>query len=180
MSFKWLVVQAVVIALVAIIFFYIKQKIKEKPVGEEKSEGDDFLYREKFNLLNEKEQVLFNRLTEALPNLLVLTQVSMSQILFTGGQRNEVARKSVDFLICWKDTSIVAAIEFNGATHKDPKRIKSDEVKQKVLKSAGIPLITYLSEQFPEIPQIRKDIAPLLIEREKLKAQRIRNHSPKS
>ncbi len=134
-------------------------------------------YRDKFWLLNKSEQVLYWRLIEAVPKLVVLTQVSMSQLFHLSRQAGylqlgEVGRKSVDFLLCRQDFSIVLAIELNGPTHQRERQKKSDETKRRTLTEAGIPLITIYPDSIPEIPAIRKMIAPYIVDRMHYEAER--------
>ena len=93
-------------------------------------------YMDKFQLLNKGEQELYKRLKEAAPALIVFSQVSMSQIFHITPDRkrmqlNEIGRKSVDFLLCREDTSILLAIELNGAHHEEERQKFSDDQKRK-------------------------------------------------
>lgn len=116
-------------------------------------------FRDKFQLMNKTEMVLFNRLLEAVPECLVFSQVSMSQMFHIQGDTHEgkrqlevIGKKSVDFLICRKtDSSIVAAIELNGPTHDTPWQQKADQVKRDALNSAGIPLIVFYPDDLPSV-----------------------------
>ena len=61
-------------------------------------------YKDKSQLLNKSEQLLFSRLREAAPKLQIFSQVSMSQLFDIAGKKGflqvgEIGRKSVDFLI---------------------------------------------------------------------------------
>lgn len=78
----------------------------------------------KRNVLTERERVLYQRLVEALPNHIVLAQVQRLQRLnFKRGQRtnaifNRISQLSLDFVALNPDTSMVAAIELDDATHE--------------------------------------------------------------
>lgn len=98
-------------------------------------------------------------------------------------QIGEVGRKSIDFLICRADdTSIVAAIELNGPMHEKEKQKVSDAKKQAALEEAGIPLIVIKPDEVPEVTELRKLLAPHIVERRKYEAERDkrlqRNPSP--
>ena len=149
----FIMVSALAFLLVAT---FIANKMKRKR---------QFNYTQKPELLNKTEQVLLARLGEAMPNLLIFAQVSMSQLFQFRNSfvPNEVARKSVDFLICRKDTSIICAIEMNGPTHKNEARMRSDATKKAAMDSAGIPLIIYTPDNMPNAERIKNDIAPLMI-----------------
>ena len=129
-------------------------------------------YLDKFQLLNKSELELFNRLKEATPALNVFVQVSMSQVFFmfpnrkdTFSKLGEIGRKSIDFLLCREDTSIVAAIELNGPKHEAPRQAESDAKKRAALEEAGIPLMIYTPDNLPDVQTIRQTLAPLIVER---------------
>lgn len=121
----------------------------------------------KRQLLTERERVLFGRLREALPNHIVLAQVQLLQILeFRSRQRdwgifNRISRLSIDFLVLNADTSIVAAIELDDATHARQDRRQADARKSHALKSAGIRLIRWQARSLPDLPSIKADITPV-------------------
>jgi hypothetical protein len=134
---------------------------------------------DKFQLMNKSEQILFNRLKEAAPALHVFSQVSMSQLFhITSKKRNsfiqlgEIGRKSVDFLLCREDTSILVAIELNGPTHEREDQRKRDEKKQAALEEAGIPLAIFTPNEIPEVAELRKILAPYIMERRNYEAER--------
>ena len=112
-------------------------------------------------LLNDREQVVFNRLTEAFPDWIVLAQVALSQIVIVksgkenGPYRNKIYKKVIDFVLCRPDTSIVAAFELDGISHDNPARSKSDVDKEKALTGAGIKLIRINTKALPNGDQLR-------------------------
>jgi len=129
-------------------------------------------YQDKFQLLNKYEQLLLNRLKEATPAYHVFSQVSMSQLFHiknfrTGGflQIGEIGRKSIDFLLCREDTSIVLAIELNGPTHEREDQRTRDEKKRAALEEAGIPLLVLVPDAIPETDELRKIIASHVVSR---------------
>lgn len=135
-------------------------------------------YQDKFQLMNKSEKLLFDRLREAAPALLVFSQVSMSQLFhITNYKKNgflqvgEIGRKSVDFLLCRPDdTSIVLAIELNGPTHEQEEQKIGDAKKQTALEEAGIPLVIFTPNNIPSVDELRKILAPRIIERRKYEA----------
>ncbi|MDR2924446.1 MAG: DUF2726 domain-containing protein [Azoarcus sp.] len=70
---------------------------------------------------------------------------------------NKILMKSVDFLICNKDFSVVSAIELQDKTHDRPDRRRSDKFKRNALKSAEIRLIEYHAANLPTVEEIRND-----------------------
>ena len=110
----------------------------------------------KRQLLTERERALYQRLVESLPNHIVLAQVQLLQVLnFRRGSRtqalkNRISQLSLDFLILNPDTSIVAAIELDDATHERDHRRQADARKSHALKSAGVPLIRWNAKSLPD------------------------------
>jgi len=96
------------------------------------------------------------RLVQTLPKHLVLAQVQLLQVVtFKRGRRtyailNRISQLSLDFLILNPDTSIVAAVELDDATHAREDRRQADARKDHALKSAGVPLIRWNAKNLPE------------------------------
>jgi very-short-patch-repair endonuclease len=137
---------------------------------------------DKFQLLNKSEQLLYSRLCEAAPSFIVFSQVSMSQIFhiqknkkngFT--QINEIGKKSIDFLLCRKDTSMVLAIELNGPMHEKEEQKTSDEKKRATLEQAGIPLIIFKPDEIPSARELTAHLAPYVVERRKNETEKNEN-----
>ena len=65
------------------------------------------------------EQLLYHRLVRALPEHIVLAQVQASRVLgVKKGYRfhewsNRINRLSYDFVVCGKDSTVIAAIELD-------------------------------------------------------------------
>jgi very-short-patch-repair endonuclease len=85
-----------------------------------------------------------------------LAQVQLLQVLnFQRGRRtqailNRFNQLSLDFLILNPDTSIVAAVELDDATHTRADRRHADARKDHALKSAGLPLIRWNAKSLPD------------------------------
>src|SRR3954467_976649 len=75
-------------------------------------------------VLSQPEQVLYHRLTSALPECIVLAQVQLSRILGVKSGfnfhlwNNRINRMSLDFVVCLKDSTVVAAVELDDRTHE--------------------------------------------------------------
>jgi very-short-patch-repair endonuclease len=110
----------------------------------------------KRQLLTERERALYQRLVQTLPHHIVLAQVQLLQIVnFKRGRRsyailNRISQLSLDFLILNPDTSIVAAIELDDATHTREASRQADARKDHALKSAGVPLIRWNAKNLPD------------------------------
>lgn len=115
--------------------------------------------------LSEPEQVLYYRLCQALPGHLVLAQVGLSRFLAVKkghdprAWHNRINRMSIDFLVCNKDASVVAAIELDDATHPRPDRISADEKKERALEAAGVRLMRWNVDAMPDEAAIQAAIA---------------------
>lgn len=112
-------------------------------------------------LLTQPEQVLYHRLVAALPDHMVLAQVQLSRVLgvkkgFNFHEwNNRINRLSLDFVVCRKDASIVAAIELDDKTHERPARIKADARKSQALSAAGVRLLRWRVSAIPDDVAIR-------------------------
>jgi very-short-patch-repair endonuclease len=114
--------------------------------------------------LSQPEQVLYHRLIDALPGCLVLAQVQLSRVLgVKKGFRfnewnNRINRLSLDFLVCLKDSTVVAAIELDDQTHEKGSRKDADARKAKALTAAGIQLLRWNVKALPDEATIRQAI----------------------
>lgn len=121
--------------------------------------------------LTEVEQVLYFRLVQALPQYVVLAQVPMSAFLRVRKGRpyrewmNRISQKSVDYLVCRRDFSIVAAIELDDATHDRPRRRAADAAKNRALAGAGVPLVRWKVTSLPDFDAIRAMLGTVLEDR---------------
>lgn len=82
--------------------------------------------------LSSVEQILYFRLAKALPEHIVLAQVQLSRILGVKkghnyrAWSNRINRMSADFVVCTRDSSILAVIELDDATHAARNRVEAD------------------------------------------------------
>ena len=122
--------------------------------------------------LTKTETIFYQRLVEALPDYVVLAQVQLSRFVDFDKSRmhiNEkykwlqpIAYQSVDFLICHKDFSIVAAIELDDKSHASGSAMNRDEKKSANLAAAKIPLIRWHAERMPLHEEIKQEISKFL------------------
>lgn len=115
--------------------------------------------------LTTPEQVLFHRLSEALPEHIVLAQVQLSRFLKvnrgirqTQAWRNRIDRKSIDYLICDRSFLVIAGVELDDASHHSNRRQVSDEHKNAALKAGGVRLIRWNVSSLPNGRQIRSEL----------------------
>lgn len=115
--------------------------------------------------LTQPEQILYHRLVAAMPECIVLAQVQLSRVLgvkkgFSFNQwNNRINRMSLDFLVCLKDSTVVAAVELDDKTHGKASRVEADEKKNKALADAGVALIRWQVEALPDEVTIRQAFA---------------------
>ncbi len=111
--------------------------------------------------LSQPEQILYFRLIQALPEHIILAQVQLSRMLGVKkgnnyqAWSNRINRMSVDFVVCNKDSSVVAVIELDDSTHQRKDRQAADAKKDKALQSAEIKIVRWQAKAIPDIPSIR-------------------------
>jgi very-short-patch-repair endonuclease len=116
--------------------------------------------------LSEPEQILYFRLIKALPEHIVLAQVQLSRLLGVKKGNNSQAwfnrinRLSADFVVCNKDSSVVAVIELDDASHEREDRQKTDAKKDKALASAGVRMIRWRTKALPDDAAIKQSLLP--------------------
>ena len=116
--------------------------------------------------LSPPEQVLYQRLVKALPEHIVLAQVQVSRILgvkkgFNFHEwNNRINRLSYDFVVCTKDSTVLAAIELDDKSHEAESRAETDQKKEKATSAAGVRLIRWHVKSLPDEPAIQSAFAP--------------------
>lgn len=107
--------------------------------------------------LTEREQAMHNRLTQSLPELAVLAQVSFSALLTARkyAVRNTFDRKVADFVVCDKAFQVLAIVELDDSSHK--KREQQDASRDTLLTDAGYRVLRYAN--VPNIERLKTDFA---------------------
>lgn len=155
---KMFVVALISLAVVAAIFVIFK---KRSWSGSSDTPWPFFVKKP----LTQPEQVLYHRLVSAMPECIVLAQVQLSQVL--GVEKgfnfrewnNRINRMSLDFVVCLKDSTVVAAVELDDKTHEKPSRIEADAKKKKALSAAGVALVRWQVGALPDENAIRLALA---------------------
>lgn len=111
-------------------------------------------------LLTNREQQMFSILSSALPECVVLAQVSFSALVTAEGwqSRNRFNRKVADFVLCSKQMNVIAVIELDDRSHIG--REHQDRERDAMLRQAGYTTIRYHS--IPPTEIVRRDIENLL------------------
>jgi|GEM_PF-6561565 Protein of unknown function (DUF2726). len=127
--------------------------------------NEQWFYKRR-NVMSQSELRFFKLLREALPHKLVLSQVSMYQVLACPPRDKahfwRIGQKCLDIVVCNDDSSVLFVAELDDKTHNDPERQKADATKEKALRDAGVPLIRWHAEMMPTVPEIRETIRKTL------------------
>lgn len=155
---KMLVVALVLLAVVAVVLLMLKRRASSGS-----SDAPWPFYAKK--PLTQPEQVFYHRLVSAMPECIVLAQVQLSRVLgvkkgFNFNEwNNRINRMSVDFVVCLKDSTIVAAVELDDKTHEKASRVEADAKKEKALSAAGVALVRWQVSALPDESAIRQAFA---------------------
>ena len=129
------------------------------PVTERKPSGPEGIKRKPF--WQPSELAMFRRLSEALPEHIILSEVGYQAFLSAGQDRSLEARiktRRVDFLILEQDGGIVAAIELDGGSHDNDEAAAKDHFKNQLFAAAGVRLVRWRAETIPKGPEIRQRV----------------------
>ena len=147
--------QAVIVLLIGLaVLFYILRKKREGSSVEQQ------MYRSK-PLLSANEKEFFNRLSQALPDCHILTQVALGALLQPNVRNNNkeyyrargnFSQKNADYVICNKEMYVLAVVELDDRTHRNDKDAKRDAM----LVQAGYKVIRWDSKNKPTAEQIRE------------------------
>jgi hypothetical protein len=102
--------------------------------------------------LSQPEQVLYHRLVKCLPNHIILAQVQVSRVLGVKKGHNFHEwnnRMSYDFVVCSKDSKVIAVIELDDKTHNAKNRVEADAKKDRATQSAGLKIIRWNVKSMP-------------------------------
>ena len=105
--------------------------------------------------LTQREQSMYFRLVEALPQHLVLPQMPFSAILETRDwpTRSTFDRKVADYVVCSRAFEVIAVIELDDASHRG--REAKDARRQNLLEKAGYRVIRY--QNLPDADEVIRD-----------------------
>lgn len=136
--------------------------------GEQKNDKDHTPIKAR-PILTINELPVFLKLRKALPDHIVLAQVSLSALLSSTGQvtRNRLNRYRADFVVLDKDGHVIAIVELTDTSHQ-PQNGKTNE-RDTMLKEANYRIISYTHT--PDIEQIQRDFSMLKPAKKVVKAQ---------
>lgn len=142
----------IVVAALAWVFL---TKLSKKSVTATREERGNAEQPRRKQLLSEREQAMHHRLSHALPEFLVLAQVSFGALLTAQAYatRNTFDRKTADFVVCNKAFQVLAVIELDDASHKG--KTEKDATRDAMLVNAGYRVLRY--PNIPDIDRVRVD-----------------------
>ena len=117
-------------------------------------------------LLTPNELEFYGRLTAALPDYLILAQVSMGALVdistdvpekYRVRLREMFNRKIVDYVVCSRNMRVIALVELDDRTH-DATR---DQLRDTLTYRAGYPTLRYESKRKPSLETLASDVAKL-------------------
>jgi len=110
--------------------------------------------------LTAREQAMYNRLVQTLPDLVVLPQVSFGALLTarTRAARSTFSRRIADFVVCDRSFKVVAVVELGDKNQKD--KARRDPDRDAMLVEAGYRVLRY--QRVPDIGRVEADFDPSL------------------
>lgn len=151
-----------VVAFFLVVAIVLLIHLKKRGLLEGKGTGPWPFYVKK--PLTQPEQVLYHRLVKALPDHIVLAQVQVSRVLGVkkgadfNSWNNRINRLSYDFVVCSKDSTVLAAIELDDKTHESSRQSATDEKKNKATADAGVRLIRWNVKALPDESAIQAQL----------------------
>lgn len=155
----------VLAAFLALVTFAVVSVIRKRAAEAAANDDEAWPFYAK-RPLSQPEQVLYHRLVAALPDRIVLAQVQLSRVMgvkkgFSArAWMNRINRMSFDFVVCLKDSTVVAAIELDDRSHAAQDRIEADVKKSRAAGAAGIRLVRWNVKALPDDNDIRGAFEP--------------------
>lgn len=146
--------------------FHVKLINEEKPENE--AEPKNINYRDSYlakkQLLSKHENLFRNILKTGLPGHEIFANVRLADIIkihpkHRGNKRTwlfrNIAQYHIDFLVCDKETNIIAAFELDDPSHDNEDSEKRDAKKDECLNAVGIKLFRIRVENMPKHTEIK-------------------------
>ena len=111
-------------------------------------------------LLSDNEKEFYARLSQALPDCHVLTQVALGALIQPCAWKNNreyyqargrFSQKIADYVICTEQWNVLAIVELDDKTHRKNRDLKRDAM----LAQAGYTVVRWDSRKKPTVEQIR-------------------------
>ena len=113
------------------------------------------------------ERQAFDTLRRAFPNHLVLAQVPLARFVRVPLRRSytewlqRVGTLSADLLLCDAGSRVIAVIDIRSAAESERSRRRHERMSR-VLRQAGVHVVTWREGELPGPPEVRAMITPLL------------------
>ncbi len=153
----------VLAAFLAIVAYAVISRVRTLAAEAQANDDEPWPFYAK-RPLSQPEQVLYHRLVGALPEHIVLAQVQLSRVMGVKkgsnvrGWLNRINRMSFDFVVCLKDSTVVAAIELDDRSHQASARVEADIKKARAASAAGIRLVRWNVKGLPDDKDIREAV----------------------
>ncbi|MDP9932325.1 very-short-patch-repair endonuclease [Variovorax paradoxus] len=110
--------------------------------------------------LTAREQAMYNRLVQTLPDLVVLPQVSFGALLTarTRAARSSFSRKIADFVVCDHSFKVVAVVALGDKSSKG--KSQRDLDRYALLLQAGYRVLRY--PRVPDVGRVEADFDPTM------------------
>ncbi|MCR8960555.1 DUF2726 domain-containing protein [Variovorax sp. S2] len=110
--------------------------------------------------LTAREQAMYNRLVQTLPDLVVLPQVSFGALLTarTRAARSSFSRKIADFVVCDRSFKVVAVVALGDKNSKG--KSQRDLDRDALLVEAGYRVLRY--PRVPDVGRVEADFDPTM------------------
>lgn len=151
----------IILFAVSIFFAVLKLRLKSRKRYVRTSRTTHYIAKP---LMTEVEKKLYFRLTEALPQYRIFTQVQLIQIVGINNTAdrlqwlNKIRQLSADFVVCDHNCNVIVVIELDDKTHEVPRQQYRDCKKNAALEEANIRLIRWHVRHLPTVEQIRQAI----------------------
>ena len=117
------------------------------------------IVQQKIELLVRKKDELFEQKEKTGLSIQLSRVLGVKKGFSFNEWNNRINRMSLDFLVCLKDSTVVAAVELDDKTHEKASRIEADAKKEKALSAAGITLVRWNVSALPDEAAIRQAFA---------------------
>jgi len=151
----FLLTVVVVTAVLGLVLIYMpSKKQSSEPVKPKPNTQGKWPYKPKLAMTN-AERILYHRLIAAMPNHIILAKVHLPSILDISDEEdhqfwlNRISHKRVDFLVCYKDGSVVAVIELENEACDDGDKKNVDHKREKALQDAGVRVVKWNVKDIP-------------------------------
>ncbi|MBI5057086.1 MAG: DUF2726 domain-containing protein [Nitrospirae bacterium] len=154
---------------VVLVFFIVALLYYAANFKKRLDDKSKFPYVKRDSILTNSERSFYGVLNIVLKdkNVEVFCKVGIKDIVKTVSWDyfyfNRISAKHLDFLVCDKSSvSPILAIELDDSSHDREDRKRSDEIKDRVFKTVGIPLVRFQVKSGYNLGAVREKIEPYL------------------